>query len=189
MPFDIASGLHLPGQDHELARREERLADLGLDPHQGDAQFDEAARRLAEAAGTPYAMVNLITDQQYFVGLHTPDAPSDPTAEAAAPVGRIMSREHGYCPAVLERRKPLVLHDVYSAPRFSSNPVVDELGIRVYYGAPLIDHRSGTVLGTVCAVGPEPRTLDTSRDALEMIKQFRDQVLAQIYRRAGEPLP
>jgi GAF domain-containing protein len=55
------------------------------------------------------------------------------------------------------RRKALVLDDVCDYPRFAGNPVVDKIGIRSYLGAPLLDDRTGTALGTVCVVATEPR--------------------------------
>ncbi|MET7660526.1 GAF domain-containing protein [Streptomyces sp. NPDC005463] len=189
MPFDAETGLHIAAPDTELDARVERLAQLGL----GDAaaDLDALASELAEAAGTPYAMVNLITDQQFFAGLHTPQGlpntlgPHD--AMNGPEVGRVMARDHGYCPEVISRRIPLVLPDVYAAPRFAGNPVVDELGIRVYLGAPLIDEETGIALGTVCAVGTEPRALATARGSLDLIKRFRDQAMVRIYERARQP--
>ena len=98
-------------------------------------------------------MVNFIDEnRQFFAGLHTPagtHSGSDLGAAAAsggAEVSRFMARDHGYCPHVVVRRKALVLDDVCDYPRFAGNPVVDEIGIRSYLGAPLIDrtgHRAG----------------------------------------------
>ncbi|MEU6660003.1 GAF domain-containing protein [Streptomyces sp. NPDC046821] len=190
MPYDAETGLHIAAPDTELDARVGRLAQLGLG--EADPALDALASELAEAAGTPYAMVNLITDQQFFAGLHTPQGlPSalGPDAIAGPEVGRVMSRDHGYCPEVISRRIPLVLPDVYAAPRFAGNPVVDELGIRVYLGAPLIDEETGIALGTVCAVGTEPRALATARGSLELIKQFRDLAMERIYERAGYTRP
>ncbi|RVU19923.1 GAF domain-containing protein [Streptomyces antnestii] len=191
MPFDAETGLHIAAPDTELDARVARLAQLGLG--KADAGLDALAAELADAAGTPYAMVNLITDQQFFAGLHTPQGlPSNlgPQDAMAGPeVGRVMARDHGYCPEVISRRIPLVLPDVYAAPRFAGNPVVDELGIRVYLGAPLIDEQTGIALGTVCAVGTEPRGLATARGSLELIKRFRDLAMERIYERAGQPRP
>ena len=109
-----------------------------------------------------YAMVNFVTDRQVFVGLHSP--------EGMPEVARTMPCDQGYCPAVVDRRKPLVLPDVYAAPRFAGNPVVDQLGIRTYAGAPLTHPRTGTVLGTVCVVGVDQLPLSTGRPSLELIK-------------------
>ncbi|MCI3223344.1 GAF domain-containing protein [Streptomyces sp. NP-1717] len=188
MTYDTEAGLHLPAPDRELAHREARLRELGLGD-MPDAEFDAFATQLAQAAGAPYAMVNFITGHQFFAGLHTPSAaqsgPGGPEAGGNPEVSRIMSRDHGYCPDVLNRRKALVLPDVYAYPRFASNEVVDLIGIRTYAGAPLIDERTDTVLGTVCFVGTDPRGKETGRDTLQLIKESRDQLMRLIYQRTG----
>ncbi|MFD0557640.1 GAF domain-containing protein [Stackebrandtia endophytica] len=161
--------------DPEAPDRVERLKQLGLG-NQPDPEFDEFARKLAETTGAPYAMVNFIDEErQYFAGLHTPGSDdSDPSAaqDAAAgnaEPGRVMERDHGYCPHVVVRKKALVLEDVCDYPRFAGNPVVDEIGIRSYLGAPLIDH-TGTTIGTICVVDTEPRPW--GRPGLETIKSM-----------------
>lgn len=179
MTFDADTGLRLStSSDDNVDERLRLLRELGLD-ESPDEEFDAFATDLAKAAGAPYAMVNLVTDRQFFAGLHSP--PGDPDHPE---VGRVMDREHGYCPDVLKRRKALVLPDVYAAPRFASNPVVDQIGIRTYAGAPLVDERTGTALGTVCFVGTEPRPKEAGHSALELIKERRDELMQLIYRRA-----
>ena len=106
-------------------------------------------------------MVNFIDEnRQYFAGLYAPPSSQGgpELAVRARPTdpGRIMAKDHGWCPHVVVRRLPLVLDDVCDYPRFAGNPVVDEIGIRSYLGAPLID-RTGTALGTICIVDREPR--------------------------------
>ncbi|MFF9076087.1 GAF domain-containing protein [Streptomyces sp. NPDC014872] len=143
-----------------------------------EPELDAFATQLAEEAGVPYAMVNIFGDQQQFFGLHTPGDDSDlPT------VGRSMPLDHGFCPEVVDRKKALVLPDVFSSPRFAGNTVVDQIGIRTYAGAPLL--HGDTVLGTVCFVGPVERDLSTGRDSLALIKQRRDDVMNFLYQRAG----
>jgi GAF domain-containing protein len=149
-----------------------------------DPQLDHFARQLAHDAGVPYAMVNLFTGgEQHFLGLCTPDG-----HDALPAVGRQMPIEHGFCPDVVARGKALVLPDVCAYPRFASNPVVDLIGIRTYAGAPLI-HDSGTVLGTVCFVGPQVLPDSTGRNSLALIKEQRDQVMDYLYRGAGHQPP
>ncbi|MFG3199825.1 GAF domain-containing protein [Streptomyces sp. NPDC048208] len=153
-----------PGHPDELAQREELIRRLGL-PTSTDADFDAFARDLAERTGLLYGFVNFFLREQTFVGLHQPPADSGYPI-----VGRTMSRDHGYCPEVMERELALPLPDVHASPRFSSNHVVDAIGIRAYFGVPLI-HKSGIKLGTVCGIDPEPRS---DRDA----RRIRDAVIA-----------
>jgi GAF domain-containing protein len=169
MNYDPAGHQPLTPVDQEAPQRVQRLRELGLGENP-DPEFDEFAHKLAQITGAPYAMVNFISeDRQYFAGLHTPPARQAGSIEAAAggEPGRVMARDHGYCPHVVVRRKALVLDDVCDYPRFAGNPIVDGLGIRTYVGAPLID-RTGTALGTICFVDNEPRPW--GRPGLDLIK-------------------
>lgn len=173
--------------DREAPARVRRLHELGL----GDSpipEFDAFAQDLARATGAPFAMVNFIDeDRQYFAGLYVGSqtqqrTPAAGMAGAGEPVevGRIMARDHGWCPHVVVRRLPLVLDDVCDYPRFAGNPVVDKVGIRSYLGAPLID-RTGTTLGTICVVDREPRPW--GRSGLELIKARAAQMMTMIHQR------
>jgi GAF domain-containing protein len=175
MIYDSSPHHPLTPTDLEVPLRMRRLRELGLG-ERPDQEFDDFARKLTEVTGAPYAMVNFISeDRQFFAGLHTV-VKGDP----AATPGREMDRDHGYCPHVVVRRKALVLDDVCDYPRFAGNPVVDEIGIRSYLGAPLID-RTGTTLGTICVVDVEPRPW--GRPGLETIKSMAAELIDRIHRR------
>ncbi|MEV7796548.1 GAF domain-containing protein [Streptomyces sp. NPDC087512] len=165
----------LARQAHELARRYELLERLGV-PTVASEGFDELARDMAVRAGFLYGFVNLFLEEQTFVGLHQPPADSGYVI-----VGRTMSRDHGWCPEVMSRKKALPLHDVHASPRFSGNAVVDAVGIRSYFGAPLI-HDSGTVLGTVCVIDPEKRSLNEARRLRDIVIDAGGQVMEHIAR-------
>ncbi|GLF98467.1 GAF domain-containing protein [Streptomyces yaizuensis] len=185
MTYDPTGHLLLTPVDPEAPVRVRRLRRLGFGDRP-DPAFDTFADRLAQVTGAPYAMVNFIDEnRQYFAGLHTPSGRHNGgslTAAAASggAVSRVMARDHGYCPHVVVRRKALVLEDVCDYPRFAGNPVVDEIGIRSYLGAPLID-RTGIALGTICVVDTEPRPW--GRAGLETIKALAAELVAQIHRR------
>ncbi|AXK36731.1 GAF domain-containing protein [Streptomyces armeniacus] len=187
MSYDPTSHLLLTPEDGDAPNRVVRLRELGI----GDApvpEFDDFARKLANVTGAPYAMVNFIDeDRQYFAGLYAPGADHavelGTSGNQSSGVGRVMARDHGYCPHVVVRRKALVLEDVCDYPRFAGNPVVDEIGIRSYLGAPLID-RTGMALGTVCVVDQEPRPW--GRQGLETIKTLAAELVDQIHRREHE---
>ncbi|MFJ2419202.1 GAF domain-containing protein [Streptomyces brevispora] len=160
-------------QETELAQRYELLKRLGVSTAAGEG-FDELARDMAEQAGFLYGFVNLFLEEQTFVGLHQP-----PAGSGYVIVGRTMSRDHGWCPEVVARRKALPLHDVHASPRFSGNHVVDAVGIRSYFGAPLI-HEGGTVLGTVCLIDPEKRSLSDARRIRDITINSGAQVMDRI---------
>lgn len=183
IPYDPTARLLLTPEDVDAHDRVARLKELGI----GDSpapEFDEFARRLAKVTGAPYAMVNFIDERrQYFSGLYDPAldeelGPVDP----AAGVGRVMERDHGFCPHVVVRRSALVLEDVRDFARFAVNPVVDEIGIHSYLGAPLLDH-SGMALGTVCVVDQKPRPW--GQEGLHTIKSMAAELMEQIHRREG----
>ncbi|MER5440806.1 GAF domain-containing protein [Streptomyces sp. NPDC002790] len=159
----------------ELAQRYELLRTLGV-PTTASEDFDALARAMAEKAGFLYGFVNLFLEEQTFVGLHQPPADSGYVI-----VGRTMSRDHGWCPEVMSREKALPLPDVHASPRFSGNHVVDAVGIRAYFGAPLI-HDSGTVLGTVCVIDPEKRSLADARRIQDIVIDGGAQVMDGITR-------
>jgi GAF domain-containing protein len=171
---DPTGRLLLTPVDKEAPARVRRLRELGIG-ERADPALDAFAGRIAELTGAPYAMVNFIDEErQFFAGLHTADG------RALGAVGRYMARDHGYCPHVVVRRKALVLEDVRDFPRFAGNPVVDEIGIRSYLGAPLVD-RTGMALGTVCVVDVEPRRW--GRAGLDTIKTLAAELVGQIHRR------
>ncbi|WP_420036839.1 GAF domain-containing protein [Streptomyces sp. cg28] len=173
MTYDATGRLLLTPVDKEGPERARRLLrlDLGRRP---EAAFDLFADRLAEVTGAPCAMVNFIDEKrQFFAGLHTPDGGRDGVGPSAA--RRSEARDHGYCPHVVARRRALVLDDVRDYPRFAANRVVDEVGIRSYLGAPLLDDRTGLALGTVCVVDTEPRLW--GRSGLATIKEMAGELM------------
>ena len=183
MIYDLSAHQPLTPTDPEVGIRMRRLSELGLGD-QPDPEFDDFARKLTEVTQAPYAMVNFIGEhRQYFAGLAV--ASSGPGASASAQPGRVMDRDHGYCPHVVVRKKALVLDDVCDYPRFAGNPVVDEIGIRSYLGAPLID-RTGTALGTICVVDIEPRPW--GRAGLETIKSLAAELIDKINAREARGL-
>ena len=180
MIFDRDSGLHLPAPDHDRPHRLELLNELGLNAPA--SELDAFATDLADKAGTPYAMVNVFTDRQNFVGLCSPSGDGDLPA-----VDRSMPLDHGFCPEVFALRIARILPDVFANPRWASNPVVDKIGVRTYAGAPLIHQPTGITLGTLCWVGTEPRPLSTGKASERLIKQSRDELMTFISRRASVP--
>ncbi|MDQ3405147.1 MAG: GAF domain-containing protein, partial [Actinomycetota bacterium] len=111
MNYDmIDSRLLTAPYDPEVSQRLARLDELGLSGRP-DPEFDEFATALAEAADAPYAMVNFVGERdQYFAGLHVPSTAKADALKAAQSSSRetpsrTMSRDHGYCPHVVARRK------------------------------------------------------------------------------------
>jgi GAF domain-containing protein len=158
--------------DNEAPRRVQRLRELGIG-EQPDPEFDEFAERLAKMAGAPLAVVNFVSiDRQYFAGFYTVQGGGDPV--------RVAPKTHGWCPHVVVRRLALVLDDVCAYPRFASNPIIDEMGVRAYLGAPLID-RTDTTLGTICVIDTQQH--EWGREGLRTIKTMAAEMVERINRR------
>ncbi|MGW2590316.1 GAF domain-containing protein [Streptomyces sp. NPDC001515] len=175
-------GVTMPGQAPDLVpvcgsdaltQRHQLLQRLGISTAPSP-EWDDLARSMAEEAGFLYGFINLFLAEQTFVGLYQPHPDSGHVI-----VGRTMRLDHGWCPAVVDRQKALPLHDVHASPRFSGNPVTDRVGIRSYYGAPLI-HPSGVVLGTACVIDPEPRHLSDSRRIRDVTLRTSAQAVERI---------
>ncbi|AYL39914.1 MULTISPECIES: GAF domain-containing protein [Streptomyces] len=182
-----AGRLLLTPEDKEAPERTRRLRLLGLGQHP-EPWLDAFAHGLADLTGAPYAMVNFPGGHgQFFAGLHTPAvAPLAHRDGTGALPGRVLPREHGFCPHVVARRKALVLEDVSDYPRFAGNPVVDEFGVRSYLGAPLIDG-TGTVLGTVSVTDVRPRAW--GQPGLAAIKAQAADLVVRLERRKDDGLP
>jgi len=135
-----------------ITARAEVVHRLGLSTAP-DPVLDQLADELAARMGMEYAFVNLITDQQHFVGLHQP-----PDGHGYTPVGRTMRLDHGWCRHTITRDKALPLPDIY-ATRWHLDFVAEALGIRSYFGAPLKDPVTGINFATVCAIDRESRTV------------------------------
>ncbi|MCT7351525.1 GAF domain-containing protein [Streptomyces sp. 15-116A] len=182
-----AGRLLLTPEDKEAPARTRRLHRLGLG-ERPEPSLDAFAYGLAELTGAPYAMVNFLGEEgQFFAGLCTPAAPPAVRSDGTgALLGRVLPRDHGFCPHVVARRKALALPDVSDYPRFAGNPVVDEFGIRSYLGAPLIDS-TGMVLGTVSVCDIRPRAW--GQEGLAAIKERAADLVVRLERREDDGLP
>ncbi|MBP6781928.1 MAG: GAF domain-containing protein, partial [Ottowia sp.] len=81
------------------------------------------------------------------------------------------------CGHVVADGEPLVVPDVARDPRFAANPVLKARGIRFYAGAPLRT-REGQVLGTLCLLDTQPRTL-SPRDVM-LLQNMADDVMRAV---------
>lgn len=192
---DMPAGLLGRPVDRDAARREARLAELGVSMTP-DGHLDALARELADAARelvgapeTPMAMVNFIDrEQQYFAGLYVPEAtPAAATISTSVKVGRQMPLDHGWCPHVVVRGTAFPLHDVCAYPRFVGNPVISKVGIRSYLGAPLIEPATGMTLGTICVIARQP--LPWGDSGVALIKQKAAEAVSVITSRQASPEP
>jgi predicted PurR-regulated permease PerM len=153
------------------------LRDSGILDASLRGTFDSAARRAADIFDVPVAMITLIDEQwQYTHG----DSAKAGRLEIGEPE-RGPERGASMCGHVVVGGATLVVPDVQRDPRFAGNPVLIENAIRFYAGAPLRD-AEGHILGTLCLLDTQPRTMSL-RDA-KLLESLADEVMVPLRHRA-----
>ncbi|AEN11643.1 MULTISPECIES: SpoIIE family protein phosphatase [unclassified Streptomyces] len=140
----------------ELGRLEAlRLAGLTA---AADPGMDRFARMVARSLHVPVSLVSILeSDRQVFpgmVGLEEPWA-----SQRQTPLS------HSFCQHVVASGEPLILNDSRLYRLTCASLAIPDLRVIAYAGMPLTD-ADGHVLGSLCAIGHEPRewTEDELRD-------------------------
>ncbi len=114
-----------------------------------EEDFDRFTRLASAAVGAPVALVSLVdADRQFFksqLGL------AEPWAGA-----RQTPLSHSFCRTVVDTAEPLVVTDAREDERVAGNLAIEDLGVVAYAGVPLLTP-AGQILGSVCAIEPQPR--------------------------------
>jgi two-component system NtrC family sensor kinase len=145
----------IPAQDSARLAALREYAILDTLPEQA---YDDLTELASFIGGAPISLISLVDkDRQWLkstVGLGARETP----------------RSQSFCAYTIPDARTLVVEDTLLDPRFSDNPMVlGEPGIRFYAGAPLVDPR-GHVLGTICVIDREPRSLSAAQiSALEAL--------------------
>lgn len=159
------------------AQRVQALRDSGVLDASLRGTFDSAARRAADIFDVPVAMITLIDEQwQYTHG--------DSAKAGRLGVGepeRGPQRSASMCGHVVAGGAALVVPDVQRDPRFAANPALIDNAIRFYAGAPLRD-AEGHILGTLCLLDTQPRTMSL-RDA-KLLESLADEVMVPLRNRS-----
>lgn len=136
---------------------------LDSDPEQ---EFDDLAELAAEIYGCPMAAISFVDqERQWF------------KARKNLPVTET-HRDISFCAHAVLEDDLLLVNDARQDERFADNPdVTGGLDIGFYAGAP-IRSSEGFVLGTVCVIDKQPRTLKPGQlQALTIIAQRISQLL------------
>jgi PAS domain S-box-containing protein len=116
-----------------------------------DEAFDRVARLAASLFRAPIALICFLdAERAWFkshIGVDIAEIPRDITLRART----VLSDEITLVPDALED------------PTFAGNPLVGELGVRFYAGAPLIT-RDGHRIGVLCVVDRKPRSEFSAED-------------------------
>ena len=122
-------------------------------------------------------MITLIDEQWQYTHGDSAKAGRDGVGEPE----RGPERTASLCGHVVAGGAAIVVPDVQRDPRFAANPALIENTIRFYAGAPLKD-AEGHVLGTLCLLDTQPRTM-SQRDA-KLLESLADEAMAPLRNRA-----
>lgn len=141
-PRHPPTSLSDPQRLSSLARTD--LLDTPADPY-----FDRITRLVAKLVGVDTALLSLVTDERQF--FKSSCGLSGWAAEA-----RETPLSHSFCKFVVTSGKAFIVNDAHTLPELTDNRAIDELGVIAYLGVP-IHAPDGRVIGSLCALGSEPR--------------------------------
>jgi GAF domain-containing protein len=151
-------------------RRLRALGRLNLEALKHDPILREIVAEASERLGLPVSLVSLVLDQAQIFPAHT-----GLTGWLARVEGTPI--EWSFCANAVRSESPFVVEDATQHPAVKDIPLVEQDDIRCYAGIPL-RAPDGSILGTLCAIGPEPRTF-TAGD-LATLQQLADQAASRI---------
>jgi PAS domain S-box-containing protein len=135
----------------------ERYAIFGSLP---EDDFDKITRLVADVLKTSICLLSIVGETDIWIKSRTGlDIASVPRADS-------------FCLDVVETGTPLIVPDACGDARFRDHPMVRELGMRFYAGAPLMSP-DGAIIGTLCVFDRAPRPGFVSKDL-----SFLEQVAA-----------
>lgn len=153
-----------------------------LDPR-AQPLFETASRRAADIFDVPIAMVSLIDqDRQRVPGLFGRRPESEGELGASLRAEDVeLPRALSLCGHVVANAQTMVVPDVARDLRFAENPALKDKGVHFYAGAPLRD-ANGHVLGTLCILDVQPRSLNQREVRLleSMANDLMDQLRALV---------
>lgn len=137
----------MSAEDHDdiIAKVLRHLSLVDSPPEPG---FNRFTRLVCQVANVRIAMVTFVddsTNRQFFKA-----------AKGLPPGVNQTSLDKSFCKIVARTGKMLAVTDARTDDRVKDNPVIEEMGIVAYLGAP-ISGPSGEPLGSLCAVDRVPR--------------------------------
>jgi two-component system, sensor histidine kinase and response regulator len=141
-----------PVPSNEAARLEALRRYNILDTEE-EAAFDDITLLASQICGTKIAMITLVDQNRQWI------------KSKVGTTEKETSRETAFCAYGILQPEVLVVEDALADERFAHYPMVTgATKIRFYAGAPLITP-DGLVLGMLCVIGPDARTLNPDQNA------------------------
>ena len=161
-PEEAKAAQQAPVPDNDTERVDALKATGVLEGDKREA-LDALAKRAADVFNTSLAVITTIDkDREYFVG-QSGKLPAAITDDAGALLP--MDREQAICNYVVANDETLVISDIERDPRFADNETIKQWDVRFYAGAPL-RAADGLIIGALCILDAEPRTLEENEVAL-----------------------
>lgn len=112
-----------------------------------EEDFSEIVQLVSQICGTPISLISFIDrNRQWFKAKRGLDGSETP-------------RDMAFCSHAILQRDVFVVPDAMEDMRFADNPyVLGDPYVRFYAGVPVCAS-NGHALGTLCVIGPEPRSL------------------------------
>ncbi|QEM05894.1 PAS domain-containing protein [Mucilaginibacter rubeus] len=130
-----------------------------------EKEYDAITRLASYICQVPVALITLLdAERQWFKSAYGVDVGETPRADA-------------FCNRTIQSDALLEIADSKEDEEFKDNPAANEMGVRFYAGAPLIDP-DGHRLGSLCVIDTKPRKLTAEqRDAL---RTLADEVMSHL---------
>lgn len=144
--------------DYNEAERLIALQEYLIHNDEGQKKFKDLTQIAANVFETKHAYITLLDkDQLIFIS-------------SSWPVLTGIERKDSFCDTTIQSNQVLEIIDTHLHDTFKHNPyVVGEPYVRYYCGAPLMDE-NGYILGTLCIVDTEPRTMhENQKDTLVLL--------------------
>ena len=154
----------IPDDDLERLREVSVLGLTGV--NRKDPDLNDIIQIACAVADTQTAMVNIL-DRPDQHTLRSCGVPEEIPAQ--------MPIEGSLCQFVLAQGDVLIIEDLSTDERTREHPIAGPpFSMRFYAGAPLVS-ASGYIVGTLCVIGPEPKTLNPR--AIDALRRLADQVI------------
>ncbi len=164
--MSFVDSFHSFGHESRRLASVERYAVFGSLP---EDEFDKISRLTADVLQTSICLLSIVGETDIWI-----------KSQIGLDVGSL-PRANSFCLAVVQTATPLVVPDAVADARFCDHPMVRDLGMRFYAGAPL-RAPDGSNIGTLCVFDRAPRPSFPGKD-LSFLQQVAALTMDKIERR------